>query len=61
MSIIEQAKSELAIANFGEEDSARMIEILELFFGPFRLSTHRVLHSSLTFVAFTRTSIAPFW
>lgn len=33
MSIIEQAKSELKRANFGEEDSAVMIEILEKFFG----------------------------
>lgn len=33
MSLIEHAKSELAAINFGEEDSARMIEILQLFFG----------------------------
>lgn len=33
MSIIEQAKSELALANFGEDDSRVMIEILEKFFG----------------------------
>lgn len=33
MSIISDAKRELALVNFGEEDSARMIEILELFFG----------------------------
>ena len=32
MSVIESAKYELAAINFGEEDSARMIEILELFF-----------------------------
>lgn len=32
MSIIEQAKSELAAINFGEEDSAVMIGILEKFF-----------------------------
>ena len=32
MSIIESAKIELAAANFGEEDSAVMIEILEKFF-----------------------------
>jgi hypothetical protein len=32
MSIIEQAKTELAAVNFGEEDSAVMIEILEKFF-----------------------------
>lgn len=32
MSIIEQAKSELAAINFGEEDSAVMVEILEKFF-----------------------------
>lgn len=31
MSIIEQAKSELAAVNFGEEDSRVMIEILEKF------------------------------
>ena len=33
MSIIEQAKSELKRANFGDEDSAVMIGILEKFFG----------------------------
>lgn len=33
MSIIESAKTELAAVNFGEEDSQRMVEILELFFG----------------------------
>lgn len=33
MSIIEQAKEELRLVNFGEEDSKLMIEILELFFG----------------------------
>ena len=33
MSIIEQAKSELKRVNFGEEDSAVMIQILEMFFG----------------------------
>lgn len=32
MSIIESAKIELAAVNFGEEDSARMVKILELFF-----------------------------
>lgn len=32
MSIIESAKIELAAANFGEEDSAVMIDILEKFF-----------------------------
>lgn len=32
MSIIEQAKSELDLANFGEDDSKVMIEILEKFF-----------------------------
>lgn len=32
MSLIDQAKLELATANFGEEDSAVMIEILEKFF-----------------------------
>lgn len=32
MSIIEQAKTELALVNFGKEDSARMVQILELFF-----------------------------
>jgi hypothetical protein len=32
MSIIEQAKDELRRANFGEEDSRVMIEILETFF-----------------------------
>jgi len=32
MSIIEQAKTELAAANFGDEDSRVMIEILEKFF-----------------------------
>lgn len=32
MSIIEQAKIELAAANFGDEDSRVMIEILEKFF-----------------------------
>ncbi len=32
MSIIEQAKTELATVNFGEEDSRVMIEILEKFF-----------------------------
>lgn len=31
MSIIEQAKAELAAINFGEEDSAVMIELLEKF------------------------------
>lgn len=33
MSIIDQAKDELRRANFGEEDSAVMIGILETFFG----------------------------
>ena len=33
MSIIEQAKSELKLANFVEEDSAVMVQILEIFFG----------------------------
>lgn len=33
MSIVEQAKIELAAANFGEEDSRVMVEILEKFFG----------------------------
>lgn len=33
MSIIEQARDELAAANFGEEDSRVMIQILEIFFG----------------------------
>lgn len=33
MSIIEQAKSELALAHFGEDDSKVMIEILEMLFG----------------------------
>jgi len=32
MSIVEQAKAELAAINFGEEDSAVMVEILEKFF-----------------------------
>src|SRR3546814_1515008 len=32
MSIIEQAKEELKRVNFGEEDSAVMVEILEKFF-----------------------------
>lgn len=32
MSIIKQAKTELAAVNFGEEDSRVMIEILEKFF-----------------------------
>lgn len=32
MSIIEQAKTELSAINFGEEDSAVMVEILEKFF-----------------------------
>src|SRR3954469_4779675 len=32
MSIIEQAKTELAAINFGEEDSAVMVGILEKFF-----------------------------
>lgn len=32
MSIIEQAKTELALINFGEDDSRVMIEILEKFF-----------------------------
>lgn len=32
MSIIEQAKTELAAVNFGEDDSRVMIEILEKFF-----------------------------
>lgn len=32
MSLIDQAKIELAAANFGEEDSRVMIEILEKFF-----------------------------
>lgn len=32
MSVIEQAKRELALINFGEEDSAVMIDILERFF-----------------------------
>lgn len=32
MSIISQAKDELARIHFGDEDSARMIQILELFF-----------------------------
>lgn len=32
MSIISQAKNELAAIDFGEEDSARMLQILELFF-----------------------------
>lgn len=32
MSIIEQAKAELAAINFGEEDSRVMVEILEKFF-----------------------------
>lgn len=31
MSIIEQAKTELALANFGEDDSRVMIELLEKF------------------------------
>jgi hypothetical protein len=33
MSVIEQAKRELALINFGEEDSAVMVDILERFFG----------------------------
>lgn len=33
MSIIEQAKRELAAINFGDDDSAVMIDILERFFG----------------------------
>lgn len=33
MSIVEQAKTELAAVNFGDEDSRVMIEILEKFFG----------------------------
>jgi len=33
MSIVDQAKTELAAINFGEEDSRVMIEILEKFFG----------------------------
>ena len=33
MSIIEQAKIELAAINFGEEDSRVMVEILQKFFG----------------------------
>ena len=33
MSIIEQAKDELKRANFGDEDSKVMIEILGMFFG----------------------------
>lgn len=33
MSVIEYAKSELKRINFGDEDSAVMIEILEKFFG----------------------------
>lgn len=33
MSIIESAKMELKAANFGEEDSRVMVEILEKFFG----------------------------
>ena len=33
MSIIEQAKTELAAINFGEDDSKVMVEILEIFFG----------------------------
>lgn len=33
MSIIEQAKVELAVINFGEDDSKVMLEILEIFFG----------------------------
>lgn len=32
MSLIDQAKRELALVNFGEEDSRVMIEILEKFF-----------------------------
>lgn len=32
MSIVGKAKDELKRINFGEEDSARMIEILEIFF-----------------------------
>lgn len=32
MSIIEQAKTELAAVNFGEDDSRVMVEILEKFF-----------------------------
>ena len=32
MSIVEQAKSELALINFGEEDTKVMIEILKKFF-----------------------------
>lgn len=32
MSLIEHAKTELAAINFGEEDSAAMIDILERFF-----------------------------
>lgn len=32
MSVIEHARSELALVNFGEEDSAVMIGILEKFF-----------------------------
>lgn len=32
MSIIEQAKTELALVNFGEDDSRVMVEILEKFF-----------------------------
>lgn len=32
MSIIEQAKRELALVNFGEDDSRVMIELLEKFF-----------------------------
>lgn len=33
MSIIEQAKTELALVNFGDDDSRVMVEILEKFFG----------------------------
>lgn len=33
MSLIDQAKRELAAINFGEDDSRVMIEILEKFFG----------------------------
>lgn len=33
MSIIDQAKAELAAVNFGEDDSKVMLEILQIFFG----------------------------
>jgi len=33
MGIIDQARNELERAEFGEEDSERMLEILQLFFG----------------------------